>query len=151
MKLNRMAILLGTAALIALPPRSLADSQEPIDLIPVTATQIEAVSDPRPVIVTEHVLNEMNRAAHGEPFGSSVQDCINSHEFAFFDPHAHRSEENLRIVREAMNEWYSLQDGNNPGVAIPRCAFYISFKGLDNRQLGLLDIYRNPIEWDPVK
>ena len=174
MRLNRMVIALGVCILIGISGRALADSSEPIDLIPMTTSTVEAVKDPRPVIVTEHNLDSkdveklsrllwssplryerykkqlvwvvMNRAAYGEPFGSSIQDCINVHEFKFFDSHAHRSEENLRIVREAMNEWYSREEGNNPGTVIPRFAYYIRFTGTDNRQLQLLDIDRNLIK-----
>ena len=154
------------------PSASKAET-EPIDLVPVTVSTPEATPDPRPVKVTEHNLDTkdveklarllwssplryegykkqlvyvvLNRAAYGEPFGSSIQDCINVHEFAFFDSHAHRSEENLRIVREAMNEWYSREEGNNPGTVIPRFAYYIRFTGTDNRQLQLLDIDRKLI------
>lgn len=173
MKLNRMVIALGVCILIGISGKALADSQEPIDLIPIAVSTPEATPDPRPVKVTEHNLDTkdveklarllwssplryegykkqlvyvvMNRAAYGEPFGSSIQDCINVHEFAFFDSHAHRSEENLRIVREAMNEWYSREEGNNPGTVIPRFAYYIRFTGTDNRQLQLLDIDRKLI------
>lgn len=174
MRLNRMVIALGVCILIGISGKALADSSEPIDLIPKTTATAEALPDPRPVIVTEHNLDAkdveklsrllwssplryerykkqlvwvvMNRAAYGEPFGSSIQDCINTHEFKFFDSHAHRSEENLRIVREAMNEWYSREEGNNPGTVIPRFAYYIRFTGTDNRQLQLLDIDRNLIK-----
>lgn len=154
------------------PSASKAET-EPIDLVPVAVEVPEALPDPRPVVVKEHDLDDedveklarllwssplryegykkalvwvvMNRAEHGEPFGSSIQDCINRTEFAFYDSHAHRSEENLRIVREAMNEWYSREEGNNPGTVIPRFAYYIRFAGVDNRQLQLLDIDRKLI------
>ncbi len=178
MRLNRMVIALGVCILIGISGKALADSQEPIDLIPMTTSTVEAVKDPRPVIVTEHNLDAkdveklsrllwssplraecykkelvwvvMNRAAHGEPFGSSIQNCINVHEFSFFDSHAHRSEENLRIVKDAMNEWYSRKDGNNPGSVIRLDAYYISFQGENNRRLQLLDINRELINWDPI-
>ena len=158
---------------MSLPSASRADN-EPIDLVPVAVEVPEALPDPRPVVVKEHDLDEedveklarllwssplryegykkalvwvvMNRAEHGEPFGTSIQDCINRTEFAFYDSHAHRSEENLRIVREAMNEWYSREEGNNPGTVIPRFAYYIRFTGTDNRQLQLLDIDRHLID-----
>ena len=174
MRLNRMVIALGVCILIGISGKALADSSEPIDLIPKTTATAEALPDPRPVNVVMHDLNDkdvekmarllwssplryegykkqlvyvvMNRAAYGEPFGTSIQDCINVHEFAFFDSHAHRSEENLRIVREAMNEWYSREEGNNPGTVIPRFAYYIRFTGTDNRQLQLLDIDRQLIK-----
>ena len=174
MRLSRTVILLGAIALTVTFGKAYADSQEPIDLIPVAVTVSEPVPDPRPVVVKEHDLDPddveilarllwssplryegykkglvwtvMNRAAYGEPFGTSIQDCINVHEFAFFDSHAHRSEENLRIVREAMNEWYSREEGNNPGTVIPRFAYYIRFTGTDNRQLQLLDIDRQLIK-----
>lgn len=161
-----------SAFVMSLPSASRADN-EPIDLVPVAVEVPEALPDPRPVVVKDHDLDDedveklarllwssplryegykkalvwvvMNRAAHGEPFGSSIQDCINRTEFAFYDSHAHRSEENLRIVREAMNEWYSREEGNNPGTVIPRFAYYIRFTGTDNRQLQLLDIDRKLI------
>ena len=153
---------------------SAADT-EPIDLIPVSVSVPEALPDPRPVNVVMHDLNDkdvekmarllwssplryeqykkelvwvvMNRAAHGDPFGSSIQECINVHEFRFFDSHAHRSEENLRIVREAMNEWYSREEGNNPGTVIPRFAYYVRFTGTDNRCIELLDINKKLISY----
>ena len=167
-------MICGLSVLSVMPANALANESEPIDLIPVAVSTPEATPDPRPVKVTEHNLDTkdvekiarllwssplryegykkqlvyvvLNRAAYGEPFGSSIQDCINKHEFSFFDSHAHRSEENLRIVREAMNEWYSREEGNNPGTVIPRVAYYIRFTGTDNRQLQLLDIDRHLID-----
>ena len=167
-------MICGLSVLSVMPANALANESEPIDLIPIAVSTPEATPDPRPVKVTEHNLDTkdvekiarllwssplryegykkqlvyvvMNRAAYGEPFGSSIQDCINRHEFSFFDSHAHRSEENLRIVREAMNEWYSREEGNNPGTGIPRFAYYIRFTGTDNRQLQLLDIDRHLID-----
>ena len=167
--------IIAIASLMSLPQGSKAET-DPIDLIPVAVSTPEAMPDPRPVNVVTHDLNDkdvekmarllwssplrseyykkllvwvvMNRADYGEPFGSSVQDCINVHEFTFFDAHAHRSEENLRIVREAMNEWYSREEGYNPGVTIPRFAYYTRFTGMDNRRLQLLDINKTVIDWD---
>ena len=172
-----MAVIFVVGLLMSLPSASRADS-EPIDLIPISAATPEALPDPRPVIVVNHSLNDrdvekmarllwssplraecykkelvwivMNRAAYGEPFGNSVQECINVHEFTFFDSHAHRSDENMRIVREAMNEWYSRKEGNNPGVVIRIDAYYIKFIGAENRRLQLLDINKDPINWDPI-
>ena len=163
---------------MSLPQTSKAET-EPIDLIPVTAEAPEAVKDPRPVTVVSHDLDPkdveklarllwssplreegykkelvwvvMNRAAHGDPFGTSIQDCISTSEFTFFDSHAHRSDENLRIVREAMNEWYSRKEGNNPGSVIRLDAYYIKFVGAENRRLQLLDINKDPIAWDPAE
>ena len=180
---KRMATLLGSVFVIATfvssPITSMADTTEPIDLVPVTVQIPEAVKDPRPVNVVNHDLNDkdvekmarllwssplraecykkelvwvvMNRAAHGDPFGSSIQDCITVSEFSFFDSHAHRSDENMRIVREAMNEWYSRKEGNNPGTVIRLDAYYLKFTGEQNRRLQLLDINKDPINWDPVK
>jgi len=156
-------------------PQTSKAEADPIDLIPVSVSVPEALPDPRPVVVTEHKLDDkdveklarllwssplryeqykkelvwvvMNRAAHGDPFGSSIQECINVHEFRFFDSHAHRSEENLRIVREAMNEWYSREEGNNPGTVIPRFAYYVRFTGTDNRCIELLDINKHIITY----
>lgn len=164
--------------LMSSPAATNADS-EPIDLIPVTVETPAALPDPRPVVVTEHRLDEadveklarllwssplrtegykkalvwvvMNRAEHGEPFGSTIQECINRTEFTFFDSHAHRSEENLHIVREAMNQWYTRKAGNNAGAVIRIDAYYIRFFGTDNRRLQLLDINKDPIDWDIVK
>lgn len=167
-----------SAFVMSLPSASRADN-EPIDLVPVAVEVPEALPDPRPVVVKEHDLNEedveklarllwssplryegykkalvwvvMNRAEHGEPFGTSIQDCINRTEFAFYDSHAHRSEENLRIVREAMNQWYTRKQGDNAGAVIRLDAYYIRFYGDNNRRLQLLDIDREPIDWDAVK
>ena len=186
-KWSRTAILLGirTVSIISLlsalsvMPASAAADSEPIDLVPVTVQIPEPTKDPRPVIVTDHVLKQkdveklarllwssplraecykkelvwvvMNRAAHGDPFGTSIQDCISTSEFTFFDAHAHRSDENMRIVREAMNEWYSRKEGNNPGTVIRLDAYYIKFTGEQNRRLQMLDINKDPIAWDPVK
>lgn len=163
--------------LMLLPAGSRAD-EDVIDLVPVAVSVAEAVPDPRPVVRKEYDLDEkdveklarllwssplryegykkelvwvvMNRAAHGEPFGSTVLECINTHEFAFFDSHAHRSEENLRIVREAMNQWYVRKAGDNAGAVIRTDAYYIRFFGTDNRRLQLLDINMDPIDWDPI-
>lgn len=179
MKLSRTVILLGVLALTVMSARSLADSQDPIDLIPATTATAEAVKDPRPVIVAERNPDEkdveklarllwssplraecykkelvyivLNRAAYGYPFGDSIQECVNRREFAFYDAHAHRSEENIRIVREAINEWYSRKDGNNPGTVIRLDAYYIRLAGENNRRLEILDINRNVIPWDPAK
>ena len=146
---------------------------EVVELKMVPEEVPEAIPDPRPVIVTEHDLNEkeveklarllwssplrdeaekkklvyvvLNRASHGEPFADTVAGCINQHEFRFFDPHAHRSEENLRIVRQAWNEWLSRREGNNVGHVVPLNAFYIQFTGPDNRQLRLIDINMDAI------
>ena len=164
-------IALSALMVIGMATVAHADEVPVIDLVPVKQTESAAVPDPRPVIVVNHSLNDrdvekmarllwssplrseeekknlvwvvMNRAAYGDPFGNSIQDCINVHEFSFFDAHAHRSEENLRIVRESMNEWLSRADGYNPGVVIPRCAFYIRFTGEQNRHMELLDIHKN--------
>lgn len=169
----------GALVLIGSCGKAYADSSEPIDLKPVTTVTAEAEKDPRPVIVTERnpdtkdveklarllwssplraecykkelVYVVLNRAAYGDPFGDSIQECVNSREFAFYDAHAHRSEENIRIVREAINEWHSRKDGNNPGTVIRLDAYYISFYGENNRRMEILDINRNPIPWDPVK
>jgi hypothetical protein len=92
----------------------------------------------------------MNRAAHGAPFGDSIQECISMHEFSFYQPKAHKSEENLRIVSEAMNQWLSKADGNYPGAVIRPDAFYISFFGEGNRRMKILDINMDLINWDPV-
>ena len=167
------------AMFVSSPITSMADTTEPIDLVPVTVQIPEPTKDPRPVIVTDHVLKQkdveklarllwssplraecykkelvwvvMNRAAHGDPFGTSIQDCISTSEFTFFDSHAHRSDENMRIVREAMNEWYSRKEGNNPGAVIRLDAYYIKFTGEQNRRLQMLDINKDPIAWDPVQ
>lgn len=137
------------------------------------------IPDPRPVVIREHELDPddvevlarllwssplryegykkglvwtvMNRAVYGEPFGSSIRECVNKHEFAFYDSHAHRSAENIRIVKEAMNEWYSRKEGENVGKVVPVTAYYIRFDGPDNRKLKLLDINMNVLDWNPVK
>ena len=181
---TKTMLLFGALAMLTVANTAYAASAsgkfpEVIDLVPVTVEQPEALPDPRPVIVTEHRLDEkeveklarllwssplramdykkalvwvvMNRAAHGEPFGSSISECINQHEFMFFDSHAHRSDENLRLVKEAMNEWYSRKEGNNVGHVVPVNAYYIRFDGPDNRKLVLMDIDKHVIDWDPMK
>lgn len=167
-----------SAFVMSLPSASRADN-EPIDIVPVAVEVPEALPDPRPVVVKEHDLDDedveklarllwssplryegykkalvwvvMNRAEHGEPFGSSIKECVNRHEFTFYDSHAHRSEENLKIVRQAMNEWLSAKDGYNPGTVIPRFAYYIQFYGENNRRVRLMDINRDILDWDPIK
>lgn len=169
--INTKLLALSALMIVGLAMVAHADEVPVIDLIPVKTETAAAVPDPRPVNVVRHDLNDqdvqkmarllwssplrseeekknlvwvvMNRAAYGDPFGDSIQDCINVHEFSFFDSHAHRSDENLRIVREAMDEWLSRADGYNPGVVIPRCAFYIRFTGENNRHMELLDIHKN--------
>lgn len=170
--MTRIKRMLTVSALLVMGISSVTFAeQDVIDLVPLKTETVQAVPDPRPVMIVNHSLNDrdvekmarllwssplrseeekknlvwvvMNRAAYGDPFGTSIQDCINVHEFSFFDAHAHRSEENLRIVRESMNEWLSRADGYNPGVVIPRCAFYIRFTGENNRHMELLDIHKN--------
>ena len=146
---------------------------EVVELTVVKTEEPEALPDPRPVEVKTYPLEEkaveklarllwssplrdeyqkkclvwvvMNRSAHGEPFKTSISANINTHEFSFFDSHAHRSEENLRIVRQAMNEWYSRREGNNVGCVVPINAYFVRFSGAENRQLTLLDINMNVI------
>lgn len=168
MLVGALAILSITNSALAAHGGGEIIQPEVIDLVPVKQEEPEAIPDPRPVTITEHQLDEddveklarllwssplrdvstkkqlvyvvMNRAAHGEPFGTSIQDCINTTEFRFFDPHAHRSQENLRIVREAMNEWLSRKEGNNVGFVMPLNAYYVRFYNTDNRWIKLLDI-----------
>lgn len=144
---------------------------EVVELTIVKTEEPEALPDPRPVEVKSYPLEEktveklarllwssplrdeyqkkclvwvvMNRAAYDDPFKDTISANINTHEFSFFDSHAHRSEENLRIVRQAMNEWYSRREGNNVGCVVPVNAYYIRFTGPENRELQLLDINRN--------
>ena len=146
---------------------------EVVELHVVQTEQPEALPDPRPVLVTEHDISDkdveklarllwssplrdetekkklvyvvMNRAAYGEPFADTISGCINIREFSFFDAHAHRSEENKRIVREAMNEWLSRKEGNNVGHIVPINAYYVRFVGAENREIQLLDINRRAI------
>ena len=146
---------------------------EVVELTIVKTEEPEALPDPRPVEVKSYPLEEktveklarllwssplrdeyqkkclvwvvMNRSAYGEPFKTSISANINHHEFSFFDAHAHRSEENLKIVREAMNEWYSRKAGNNVGHVVPVNAYYIRFVGAENRELQLLDINMSEI------
>jgi len=92
--------------------------------------------DPRPVEIREHDLNEKDveriaRLVWGSPartkeskvtliwcvmnrlneptgfFGDSITKVVNQSEFAWFNPHDHRSEENLRLVRDEMNRYLS--------------------------------------------
>jgi hypothetical protein len=154
-----------------------ADS-EPIDLIPIPTATPEPIPDPRPIVVRDHDIDEkdveliarllwssplqfadykrglvfvvMNRALYGAPFGSSIKEVINKHEFTFFDKRAHISTDNKFIAREAMNTWLTRKEGENVGEQIPLNAYYIRFFGTDNRRLQLLDIDKNPLDWDPI-
>lgn len=170
--------LILSLAIIGFASVAKAD-EDVIDLVPVAVEEPEAIPDPRPVVVNSHELDPedveklarllwssplryegykkalvwvvMNRAEHGDPFGTSIQDCINMTEFRFFDSHAHRSDENLRIVRQAMNEWLSRKEGENVGVQIPLNAYYIQFYGDSNRRMKVLDIDMNELSWSPLK
>ena len=175
--MKKIAIICGALIVSGLCVSSTLAESEPIDLRPVSWTA-PAERNPEPAVVTDHELNEkdveklarllwssplrdecykkelvwvvMNRAAHGAPFGESIQECITMHEFSFYQPKAHKSEENLRIVREAMNQWLSKAEGNYPGAVIRPDAFYISFFGENNKRMHILDLNRTLINWDPV-
>lgn len=171
-------VLLFCAICLSAFCASTALADEPIDLTPKASWTAPAEKNPEPAVVTDHELNEkdveklarllwssplrdecykkelvwvvMNRAAHGAPFCDSIQECISMHEFSFYQPKAHKSEENLRIVREAMNQWLSKAEGNYPGAVIRPDAFYISFYGENNKRMHILDLNRDLINWDPV-
>ena len=68
-------------------------------------------------------------------FGDSIKECVNRHEFAFYDPHAHRSDANLKLARECINAWLSEKEGCNVGSHIGRLNLYIRFSGHDNRAI----------------
>ena len=68
-------------------------------------------------------------------FGDTIQECVNRHEFAFYDPHAHRSEANLKLARECINAWLSEKEGCNVGNHIGRLNIYLRFCGYDNRAI----------------
>lgn len=135
---RKTVMLLGAIALIAMWGRSLADSQEPIELtvIPQATPAPIPYEDPRPIEIREHDLNEKDvervaRLVWGSPartrdskkiliwcvmnrlyeptgfFGSSIKEVVNQSEFAWFNPHDHRSEENLKLVRDTMNQYLS--------------------------------------------
>ena len=161
------------AFIVCMSISGIAHADEPIDLVPIHEETPEAVKDPRPIQVNHYEHDQkdieklarllwssplrsetakkelvyvvLNRADSGEPFDDTIQGCINNHEFDYFDSHAHRSEENLRIVREAMDEWQSRKDGNNVGKVVRIDAYYVRFYGANNRQIKLLDINRNPL------
>lgn len=171
--MKHLLILLAAIICLGIAPAALAEESEVIDLIPVKVEEPEAVPDPRPIEIESHELDPedveklarllwssplrdedskkslcyvvMNRAAHGEPFGDTIQSCINVREFAFYDSHAHRSESNLRIAREAMNEWLSRKEGHNVGRVVPINAYYIQFTGENNRHIRLLDLDMLPL------
>ena len=162
------ALMVVTFAGTALAAHGEGKIPEVVELHMIKTEEPEALPDPRPVVINSYQLNDkdveklarllwssplrdedqkkllvyvvMNRAAHGEPFKDTISGNINTHEFSFFDNHAHRSEENLRIVREAMNEWYSRKAGNNVGHVVPVNAYYIRFVGAEHRELQLLDL-----------
>ena len=171
--MKHLLITLAAIVCLSITPAVMAEESEVIDLIPVKVEEPEALPDPRPVEIKSHELDPddveklarllwssplrdeeskkqlcyvvMNRAEHGEPFGDTVQSCINVREFSFFDSHAHRSETNLRIAREAMNEWLSRKEGCNVGKVIPINAFYIQWTGENNRHIRLLDLDMLPL------
>ena len=175
---TKILMLMGALVLVSMSGSALAAHgegkiPEVIELKVVKTEEAEALPDPRPVVIENHVLNEkeveklarllwssplrdeaekkklcyvvLNRAGHGEPFGNTVSECINVHEFRFYDAHAHRSEENLRIAREAWNEWLSRKAGNNVGHIVPINAYFVRFVGADNRQVELLDMDMNKV------
>ena len=94
----------------------------------------KAPGDPRPVEIREHDLNQKDveriaRLIWGSParrkeskvllvwcvmnrvhdqsgiFGSTVEEVVTKSEFGWFSIHDHRSEENLQLVRDTMNQW----------------------------------------------
>lgn len=171
--MKKLIVLISILICMAIAPAALAEESEVIDLIPVKVEEPEAVPDPRPIEIKSHELDPddveklarllwssplrdeeskkllcyvvMNRAEHGDPFGETIQSCINVREFAFYDSHAHRSETNLRIAREAMNEWLSRKEGHNVGRVVPINAYYIQFTGENNRHIRLLDLDMLPL------
>lgn len=68
-------------------------------------------------------------------FGDSIRECVNQHEFSFYDAHAHRSEANLNLARECINAWLSEKEGCNVGSHIGRKNVYIRFSGDSNREI----------------
>ena len=176
--MKKIAIICGVVIASVLFASSTLAESEPIDLTPKASWTAPAEKNPEPAVVTDHELDQkdveklarllwssplrdecykkelvwvvMNRAAHGAPFGESIQECITMHEFSFYQAKAHKSEENLRIVREAMNQWLSKSEGNYPGAVIRPDAYYISFYGENNKRMHILDLNRDLINWDPV-
>lgn len=96
--------------------------------------------DPRPVEIREHDLNEKDveriaRLIWGSPakqkqskvlivwcvmnrlndksgmFGDTIETVVTKSEFGWFSIHDHRSEENLKIVRDTMNQWLTWKEG----------------------------------------
>lgn len=70
-------------------------------------------------------------------FGDEIKSVVTTSEFAFYDKKAHVSKENVRIVREELDRFYSLLDGLYIGKH-PN-GLYIRFEGEDNRILTVLD------------
>ena len=66
-------------------------------------------------------------------FGNSISEVVTKSEFSFYDYHAHKSETNLRIAREAMDEWMSDDHGFYVGRHVPANGLYIRFVGENNR------------------
>lgn len=121
--------------------------------VPVEVPDPIPYEDPRPVVVVEHQLNEKDveriaRLIWGSPaktkeskmtlvwcvlnrlneptgfFGSSVREVVNQSEFSWFDPHDHRSEANLQLVRDTWNQYLTWKEqGGNVGPH-PSCHIY---------------------------
>lgn len=133
--------------------------------VPVEVPDPIPYEDPRPVEIKEHDLDEKDvervaRLIWGSParqkeskqvliwcvlnrlyeptgfFGSSIKDVVNQSEFAWFSPHDHRSEENLKLVRDEMNRYLSwkldhLNIGRHPSGRI----YYIRSSDADRTVL----------------
>ena len=85
-----------------------------------------------------------------EKFADSIEEvCRNKHEFSFMSAHRYTlSEENIRIVREEMNRWLSLKDGNYIGRHVPRNGVYAAFCGDRNRNIKVYaELNGEPLTW----
>jgi hypothetical protein len=120
-----------------------------------TPVPIPMPEDPRPIKIIEHNLDEKDveriaRLIWGSPakdrdskvlliwcvmnrlyeptgyFGSSIREIVNKNEFSWFSPHDHRSQENLKLVRDTLNQYLTWREtNNNVGRHPSRRVYYI--------------------------
>lgn len=129
-----------------------------------TPVPIPVPEDPRPIDILEHNLNEkdveriarliwgspardkdskillvwciMNRLNHPTGmFGTTIKEVVNQTEFSWFNPHDHRSQENLKLVRDTMNQYLTWRETNNNVGRHPSKNVYYIRSSSENRNI----------------
>lgn len=156
-------LLFALYLIFAIFNEALADEQEVIEIRLVEEPVVEVVNE-LPVEIEEYEIDSkdveklarllwssplyhesykkellwvvFNRMTQANEFGSTVDEVVTKREFTFFDSHAHRSEENKRIVRETWNEYMSYRNGHYIGRHPSVFALYLRFDGPNNREIS---------------